>query len=427
MCDKACGHGAACASAPTDCVGAWSTCTATCIDRVYVISAAETNGGRACPVADGTLAACSPGDGSCPCADALPLALTATNEDCAALVAGTADGCDGVVRDGDVSSPVDELCPATCNSCCADTLDNCGGLLAADLATCADNFIRFSTFDGGADAGRCDSTCHFCHERCMDNPSFADAAGNPCTAHRGFGCDDPGFTGGTSPEDMKENCPYSCGVCSVRTALCLPARGLYTEANPTRLCLQGEFRQPTCDWSVAPFTFSACCATNDFTADSQTCTYETTTFANCCTNLTPAPTDCSRMRDGTLCDDADIGTVDDVCASEVCIGAALDSPPPPPPPPSPPPPPPPPPSTCVDDLTWESGGFGCIDHRPTQDNGAWTNYCDDAAVQEACPLSCGICSVRRRAARFSASVALIMACRYQRRSYNTHLVQCADR
>lgn len=217
MCDKACGHGDACASAPSDCIGAWSTCTASCVDKVYVVTAAETNGGRACPVAHGTRAACDPGEGSCPCADlALP---DATFVDCAALVAGTADGCDGVYRSSSVSTRVDELCPATCNSCCADTLlpgeHDCGSLIRENLATC-DNFVRFSTFDNGADAGRCDSTCHYCNDRCMDNPNFVDQSGKSCAEHRtGTGCNDPTATGGTSPEVMQANCPYSCGVCSV--------------------------------------------------------------------------------------------------------------------------------------------------------------------------------------------------------------------
>ncbi len=215
MCDEACGHGA-CASVAADCIGAWSTCTASCADKIYVVTAAEANGGRACPVAHGTRAACSPGDGSCPCED--PALPDGTYADCASLVAATQGGCDGVYRGGDVSSVVYELCPATCNSCCADTLDNCGSLIAANLASCDTNFVRFATFDDGADAGRCDSTCHFCNDRCMDNPGFTDLAGQTCEQHRGFGCDDPTRTGGTPPEEMKANCPYSCGVCSVRLA-----------------------------------------------------------------------------------------------------------------------------------------------------------------------------------------------------------------
>jgi hypothetical protein len=219
MCDEACGHGA-CAGAPSDCVGAWSTCTASCTDKVYIVTAAETNGGRTCPVAHQTRAACSPGEGGCPCEDLfLP---DDTYADCASLVAATQDGCDGVYRSSSVSSPVDELCPATCNSCCEDTLvsgeHDCGSLIRANIATCDTNFVRFSTFDGGADAGRCDSTCHYCNDRCMDNSGFTDGAGAACSAYQGQGCDDTSLSGGTPPEELQTNCPYSCGVCSVRSA-----------------------------------------------------------------------------------------------------------------------------------------------------------------------------------------------------------------
>lgn len=155
---------------------------------------------------------------------------------------------------------------------------------------------------------------------------------------------------------------------------------------------QGEHRQPTCDWS-GDYPFEECCATNEFTNSAgNDCSWEQTTFENCCTDLTPAPTDCSRMRDGTPCDDGDIGTENDACSSQVCAGTALGSPPPPPPA-----------AVCEDDASWTSAdGFDCSGHRPTptQDGtGGWDTYCDDGATQTACPLSCGVCSVRRSAFR----------------------------
>lgn len=91
------------------------------------------------------------------------------------------------------------------------------------------------------------------------------------------------------------------------------------------------------------------------------------------------------MRDGTPCDDGDIGTENDVCTGEVCSGVAVASPPPPslsgP--------------VCEDDLGWTShNGYSCIEHRAVQDaSGQWQTFCDETATQTACPLSCGICSV----------------------------------
>ena len=49
---------------------------------------------------------------------------------------------------------------------------------------------------------------------------------------------------------------------------------------------QGEFRQPACGWS-SDFSFAACCATEAFEAGGQPCEFGDTTYANCCTDLTP--------------------------------------------------------------------------------------------------------------------------------------------
>ena len=97
-----------------------------------------------------------------------------------------------------------------------------------------------------------------------DDPSAnADGGGNSCSYYQGYGCD---ISYGTlSDLQLKSACPYSCGVCS------------------------GEWRQPTCAW-VGEYSFANCCSTEAFTAPSGApCTWTSTTYGNCCTDLTPAP------------------------------------------------------------------------------------------------------------------------------------------
>ena len=51
---------------------------------------------------------------------------------------------------------------------------------------------------------------------------------------------------------------------------------------------QGEWRQPTCAWTPV-YSFAGCCATDAFAVSSGACTFATTTYDTCCTDLTPAP------------------------------------------------------------------------------------------------------------------------------------------
>ena len=102
---------------------------------------------------------------------------------------------------------------------------------------------------------------------CADDPSFIDAAGNPCSHYQGWGCDDISTSGGTTSAQLKMNCPLSCGICS------------------------GEFRQTGdgingnvagCLWTAA-WPFSECCSSGDFTnAAGADCADGTTQYNACC-------------------------------------------------------------------------------------------------------------------------------------------------
>ena len=121
-----------------------------------------------------------------------------------------------------------------------------------------------------------------------------------------------------------------------------------------RVCLQGEFRQPTCGWD-ATFTFEACCATSSFEVEGQTCAFGDTTYSNCCT-AEPSP-----------------------------------------PPSSPPPPPSSPPVWwCADDpgftdvngyscAEWATGGYSCSADTSAYSPGA------RSALWAACPAACDRC------------------------------------
>ena len=106
---------------------------------------------------------------------------------------------------------------------------------------------------------------------------------------------------------------------------------------------QGEFRQPTCAWSV-DFSFAACCATEAFEAGGQPCAFGETTYANCCTDLTPLPPKYWCGDDPSFTD-----------------GAGF---------------------TCAD---WAAGEFSCVDDTATYTDG------DRSALWAACAASCGLC------------------------------------
>ena len=192
--------------------------------------------------------------------------------------------------------------------------------------------------------------------QCSDDPTFS-SGGFDCAGHR------PAFNDATGTYDTfcgeaatRAACPLSCGVCSVRppralhssvSAVCDPSRALRSSvwtglvhSRAVTNAAQGEFRLPTCGFD-ATFTFAACCATEGFEAGGSTCEFETTTYANCCTDLTPK----------FWCGDDPTFT----------DGAGF---------------------TCAE---WAAGEFSCVDDTATYSEG------DRSALQAACAASCGLC------------------------------------
>ena len=107
--------------------------------------------------------------------------------------------------------------------------------------------------------------------------------------------------------------------------------------------LQGEFRQPTCGWDGV-YTFEACCASEAFTAGGQSCEFGETTYANCCTDLTPLPPK-------FWCGDDPFFT----------DGAGY---------------------TCAD---WAADEYDCVGHTDMYTDG------DRSALFASCAASCGLC------------------------------------
>ena len=58
---------------------------------------------------------------------------------------------------------------------------------------------------------------------------------------------------------------------------------------------------------------------------------------------------------------------------------------------------------CGDDPSFTAGGYNCAAHRPAWDGSQYNTFCGDSAVREACPESCGICSVRAPAPAWIAT------------------------
>ena len=112
-----------------DCVGAWSTCSADCSDKVYTVETEPSDSGNPCDAADGATLACAAGEGDCP-----------PNVDCAGAWSECTELCEiASVRtwaETAAASGQGAACPAPsncepgegdCSDCVLDVCGVCGG------------------------------------------------------------------------------------------------------------------------------------------------------------------------------------------------------------------------------------------------------------------------------------------------------------
>ena len=84
---------------------------------------------------------------------------------------------------------------------------------------------------------------------------------------------------------------------------------------------------------------------------------------------------------------------------------------------------------CVDDPSFTVDGYDCAAHRPVwdEDTSQYVTFCGDSAVREACPESCGICSVRALHLTDSPPVVLVCSNTAAPGFPRHHLGACAGR